>query len=133
VSAYGVHAHQVVRSRLNKSLAALVAAASLVAAISCSNDDIGSSLHILDHIVVAPADTTVFAGSVIHFTAAGKDAGGNDVALSPIWYVPAGNGTITADGVFTAGSTPGTFTNFINASSGAIVGSTSLTIEAPPP
>lgn len=120
------------RASTRRALATLLVIVGAAAALaSCSGDEIGGRIPILDHIVVLPADTTVFVGATIQFTAVGKDAGGNDVPLDPNW-ISAGNGTVTAQGVFTAGNTAGTFPNLVRATSGAISGGATVTIEIPP-
>jgi hypothetical protein len=84
-------------------------------------------------IAVSPNPTTVTAGGTQTFTAVGRDAAGNVVALTPTWSVGAGGGTITAAGVFTAGTTPGTYTNTVRATSGGITGSATVTVSAAAP
>jgi hypothetical protein len=117
-----------------RGLLALLLVVGVVAALaSCSSGDIGNSIPILDHIVVFPGDTTIFAGATIHFMAIGKDAGGNDVPLDPSWIMSAGPGTLTSEGVFTAGNTAGTFPNLVRATSGSVSGAATVTIEIPPP
>ena len=57
------------------------------------------------------------------FTAIGRDAGGTIVAITPTWSVVAGGGTIDGTtGLFTAGSVNGTYSNTVQASSGALAG-----------
>jgi hypothetical protein len=84
-------------------------------------------------IVVAPNPATVPVGGTQAFTAVGRDAAGNVVAITPTWSVVAGGGTITSAGVFTAGTVPGTFANTVRATSGGIAGSATVTITALPP
>ena len=88
-------------------------------------------------LVVSPNPQTLVAGSTQQFTAAGSDASGNPVGVTPVWSVAAGGGTITAAGLFTAGRTPGTYTNTITATSGAITATATVTVtstpSAPPP
>jgi len=79
-------------------------------------------------ITVTPNPVTLPISATQQFTAVGRDAGGNVVALAPTWSVAAGGGTITGAGLFTAGTTPGTFTNTVVATSGSITGSASVTV-----
>lgn len=68
----------------------------------------------LDHVVIAPASATLLPGGVQQFTAQGYDSA--NIAISGLqyfWLVVAGGGTINTTGLFTAGSTPGTFANTV--------------------
>jgi hypothetical protein len=71
-------------------------------------------------ITVVPTPVTLAVTAVQQFTAVAKDAGGNVVAFTPTWSVVAGGGSIDAVGNFTAGGTPGTYTNTVQASNNAI-------------
>ncbi|CAN5455314.1 hypothetical protein BH09GEM1_BH09GEM1_44770 [soil metagenome] len=84
----------------------------------------------LASIVVTPNPMTLAAGATQAYTAAGKDASGNAVAITPVWSVAAGGGLISAAGVFTAGTTPGTFTNTVKATSGSVSGTATVTVTA---
>jgi len=66
---------------------------------------------VLNHIVVNPANATVAPGATQSFTAQGYDF--NNVAIPNLvygWSLPAGGGTIDGNGVFTAGTSTGTYT-----------------------
>ncbi|MDQ2667035.1 MAG: ice-binding family protein [Gemmatimonadota bacterium] len=84
----------------------------------------------LASITVTPNPVTLATGATQAFTATGKDANNNAVAITPVWSVAAGGGAISATGVFTAGNTPGTFTNTVKATSGAISGTATVTVTA---
>ena len=84
-------------------------------------------------IVVTPNPATLAVNGTQQFTAVGKDAGGNVVAITPTWTVVAGGGTITGGGAFTAGLVDGTFANTVQATSGSISGNATVVISAPPP
>ncbi|HMJ18374.1 MAG TPA: ice-binding family protein [Gemmatimonadaceae bacterium] len=74
-------------------------------------------------ITVTPDPATMAIGAQQQFTAVGRDAGGNVVAITPVWSVdtPPGGGTINAgSGLFTAGGATGTFTDAVRATSGSI-------------
>jgi hypothetical protein len=80
-------------------------------------------------ITVAPASPSLAINATQQFTAVGKDANANVVAITPVWSVAAGGGTInSASGLFTAGATGGTFTNTVVATVGAVSGTTSVTV-----
>ena len=82
-------------------------------------------------IVVTPSTATLGVGVQQQFVATGRDASGNVVAITPVWSVVASGGTIGAGtGLFTAGTTPGTFSNTVQATSGSISGSASVTVTS---
>ena len=84
----------------------------------------------LASIAVTPSPVSVAAGSTLQFDATGRDASGNIVPLSPTWsVVAAAAGTIDPNtGLFTAGATPGTYTNTVVATSGSTTGSATVTV-----
>ncbi|MDB4890926.1 MAG: hypothetical protein JWL61_2781 [Gemmatimonadetes bacterium] len=84
-------------------------------------------------IVVTPNPANLFVNAAQQFTAVGKDANGNNVAITPVWSVVNGGGTINATGLFTAGAATGTFANTVRATSGAIVGSATVIVSAVAP
>ena len=84
----------------------------------------------LASIAVTPNPVTLATGATQAYTAAGTDANGNAVAITPVWSVVAGGGAISAAGVFTAGNTPGTFTNTVKATSGSVSGTATVTVTA---
>lgn len=81
-------------------------------------------------ITVTPTPVTVGLGGTQQYTAIARDAGNNAIAITPVWSVTAGGGSISAGGLFTAGVTPGTFTNTVRATSGTVFGTTSVTVSA---
>jgi hypothetical protein len=84
-------------------------------------------------ITVTPNPASVAVGGTQQYTAVGKDAGGNVVAITPAWSIVANGGAIdSATGLFTAGSVPGTYTNSVRASSGSIAGVATVTVTAGP-
>jgi hypothetical protein len=88
-------------------------------------------------ITVTPNPVTLGQGAVQTFTAVGKDAGGNVVAINPTWSVTNGGGTIPAGTTgqtapFTAGNTNGTFTNTVRATQGGIFGTATVIVTSPP-
>ncbi|MBZ5639646.1 MAG: hypothetical protein LAO51_12950, partial [Acidobacteriia bacterium] len=86
----------------------------------------------LDHIVVTPASGRVPAGwGTQQFAAQGYDASNNEIpGLAYSWSATDG-GTIDASGLFTAGTTPGIFTNAVAASCGGVTGYASPEVYAP--
>jgi hypothetical protein len=85
----------------------------------------------LARIVVTPATDTLNVGGTQAFTAAGKDRYGNAVQITPTWSVVAGGGTITAAGVFTAGTSAGSYAHTVQATSGSVSGTATVVVTAP--
>lgn len=88
---------------------------------------------VLTSIGVVPVSDTLLVGGQRVFTAVGYDQNGNVIAITPTWSVVASGGSIHSDGTFTAGSTPGTYTNTVRATSGSVFGSATVTITAVAP
>jgi len=86
----------------------------------------------LSTIVVAPNPVTLVSGATQQFTAVGKDFSGATVTISPTWSVESGGGTISSSGLFTAGTSPATFTNTVKAVSGGIAATATVTVTAGP-
>jgi hypothetical protein len=84
-------------------------------------------------IVVSPDPASLIINGTRQFTAEGRDAGGNLVALTPTWSMASGGGTLDANGLLTAGTATGTFSNTVTATSGTIHGSATLVVTDPPP
>lgn len=85
-------------------------------------------------ITVTPNPVTMQVNTTQQFTAVGRDAGGNVVAITPVWSVTNGGGTINAgSGLFTAGAAAGTFPNTVRATSGTIFGTATVNVTVGPP
>jgi hypothetical protein len=83
-------------------------------------------------IVVTPNPVTLQTGAQQQFTAVGRDAGGNVVPITPVWTTSNPPGTINSGtGLFTAGTTTGTYANSVRATSGSIFGTATVTVTAP--
>jgi hypothetical protein len=86
----------------------------------------------LANITVSPSTVTLAYGATQQYTAAGGDAYGNAVAITPVWsVVGSGGGTISSTGLLTAGTTAGTFNNSVQATVSTISGSASFVVTAP--
>ena len=97
------------------------------------NSDLGALpfTPILAQILISPAQVSLASSATQQFQATAYDSGGaqlNNVTIT--WQVVAGGGTINASGLFTAGSTAGTFTNTVEASSGNIKGYATVSVTA---
>jgi hypothetical protein len=84
----------------------------------------------LASIVVTPNPASMTVGDTQQFTAVGRDAVGNVVPVTPVWSLAAGGGSVNGTGLFTAGTTPGTYTNTVRATSGSIAGSATVVVTA---
>jgi hypothetical protein len=83
-------------------------------------------------ITVTP-NPTLQIGETQQFTAVGRDAFNNIVAITPVWSTTDPPGTIDAGtGLFTAGNTAGTYAASVTATSGAISGTADVTVIAGP-
>jgi hypothetical protein len=83
-------------------------------------------------ITIAPSSATVAPGLTQQFSAIGRDKDGNPPASGTVytWSV-SGGGTIGSTGLFTAGTTPGTFT--VTATSGSATGTATVIVGAAAP
>jgi hypothetical protein len=124
----GIHMHQVRRSSMkgvikNRTVRALgqrariagvivaVAFAGVLTAACSSSTEPG----LTSTITISPTSVTLAPGGTQQFTVEAKNADGDILAIpDPIWAVSAGGGTITNTGLFTAGTTAGTFANTVS-------------------
>lgn len=86
----------------------------------------------LASLTVTPNPDTLLVGASRQFMAVGKDASGNVLSIASAWSVVAGGGAIDNAGVFTAGSTPGTFTNTVRATSGSLSATATVVVKVGP-
>ncbi len=88
------------------------------------------SAGVLATIIVTPGPVSLGINATQQFTAVGRDANNNPVAITPVWSVVASGGAISATGMFTAGSTTGTYLNTVRATSGGIFATATVTVTA---
>jgi Ice-binding-like len=83
-------------------------------------------------ITVTPNPATLPISTNQQFTAVGKDANGNVVPITPTWSVvnPVAGTIVSGSGLFTSGTTTGTYTNTVVATSGAISGNATVIVIA---
>ena len=87
----------------------------------------------LASMVVSPNPKTMLTGASQLFTAVGTSTGGDEIAVTPVWSVVSGGGTIDAStGLFTAGTDSGTFTNTIEATSGSVSATATVLVTLNP-
>jgi hypothetical protein len=81
-------------------------------------------------IAVTPSAAVLAKNATQQYTAVGKDAGNNVVAITPVWSVVASGGSINSTGLFTAGAVAGTYTNTVKATSGLISGTATVNVTS---
>lgn len=108
-------------------MATLAAAATVVVMAACGSDNT-TAPRTLATITVSPNPVTLLPGESQQFTAVGEDGGGSVVAVTPTWTAT-GSGTIDGAGLYTAGSSEGDFANAVQAASGSVSGSSSVTVS----
>jgi hypothetical protein len=85
-------------------------------------------------ITVTPDPASMLTNSSQQFAATGRDVNGNIVAISPVWSVVNGGGSVNSNtGLFTSGGTVGTFSNTVKATSGTISGTATVTVSSTAP
>ncbi|XXF79847.1 MYXO-CTERM sorting domain-containing protein [Myxococcaceae bacterium GXIMD 01537] len=82
----------------------------------------------LAKVLVTPASLNLEARGTRQFSARGEDADGNTVAITPVWSVIGGAGTLTSEGLFTATQHPGSYPDSVQASAEGITGTASITV-----
>ncbi|MFN2315505.1 MAG: ice-binding family protein [Gemmatimonadales bacterium] len=100
---------------------------------ACEHND-PTSPSVLASITVTPNPQNIALGGTQTFIATGIDQRGNLMAITPVWSVVQGGGTIDAStGLFRAGLTAGTFANTIQATAGGMSGLATVTVTGPGP
>lgn len=111
-------------------LLALVPLLPLFLAACEHNDPI--SPRVVTSITVTPNSQNLGLGTTQVFMATATDQEGDPIAITPVWSVVQGGGTVNAStGLFTAGLTTGTFANTVQASFGGMSGLASVTVTGP--
>jgi len=81
----------------------------------------------LESITVTPNTSVAVHGSQ-QFIAEGRDGRGDIFEISPTWSIVANGGSINDAGLFTAGTTAGTFPNTVRATEGDVSGTASVIV-----
>lgn len=123
-----------ISTRLARSLpppgttARLVGTLGLAAALLAACDIHSSTAPgTLAALVVTP-DVTLPINATQQFAAVGTDSEGTPVTISPTWAVIAGGGAIDAAGLFTAGTTPGSYVATVQATSNGLSATASVVV-----
>jgi hypothetical protein len=105
---------------LRISVGLAIATATMLAASCGSRPDADAPIT-LASMVITPNPKTLPSSTSQLFSAAGTSNAGHEIAVTPVWSVVSGGGSIDAStGLFTAGADSGTFTNTIEATSGTV-------------
>ena len=107
-----------------------VALGALVTA-SCDSNDV-TGVGSLASLVVSPSSQSLAINAAQQFTAVGKDAAGKTIEITPTWSVVSGGGSISPTGMFTAGTTIGTFTATVKATSGSLSSTATVLVTVGP-
>ncbi|HWA56747.1 MAG TPA: hypothetical protein VG692_05800 [Gemmatimonadales bacterium] len=86
---------------------------------------------VLTQVTLTPASASVVAGNTQQFSVSGRLSDGS--TNTPAVNYAATGGTITAGGLYTAGSTTGTFRVIATQQGGTLADTSTVTITAPPP
>jgi hypothetical protein len=86
----------------------------------------------LSQLVLQPVWPSVRVGGTVQFTASGVDGAGNSVPVTATWSILRGGGTLSAEGLFTAGHVPGTWLNTVQATASGL-GATATVVTTPGP
>ena len=98
------------RARIARVIVAVTLAGVFAAACKSTSEP-----GLTSTITISPTSVTLAPGGTQQFTVVAKNANGDILAIpDPIWAVSAGGGTITSTGLYTAGTTAGTFTNSVS-------------------
>lgn len=109
----------------------LALTAAVFAAAACDvHEPMGTNAD-LTTISVTP-DATLAVNETHQFTAVGLDGEGDPFAISPVWTVVDGGGTVDQDGLFTAGTLTGSYAATVMATSGTISGTANVVVTAGP-
>lgn len=92
-----------------------------------------ASAAVATSVKVSPGSTVLLTNSSQQFSAEVFDSFGNEIkGRSVVWSVVAGGGSISSDGLFTAGSSTKVFTNTVEATVGGASGYATVTVTTLP-
>lgn len=114
-------------TRLARVMAALALAG--VFAAACDNS---AEPRITTALALTPPTATLAVGGTQQFTAVATASNGRVLDVTPTWAVVAGGGTITQTGLFTAGTTAGTFTNTVSVTCSGVTSFATVIVTAGP-
>jgi hypothetical protein len=85
----------------------------------------------LSRLELTPTSATLEPGALQQFSAVAQDAFGNPVGASVTWSANSNAGSISAGGLFTAGSMPGDYLDGVTATSGNVTATASIRVGLP--
>ena len=115
------------RASVTRAIAALAFTGVFVAACDVHGTSEPGSLSTM---TISPNPQTLAINGTQQFVATGKDFSGSDVSIVPVWSVIAGGGTISSSGLFTAGTSPQTYTNTVQATSGGLTSTATVIVTS---
>jgi uncharacterized protein (TIGR03382 family) len=86
----------------------------------------------LSQLTILPASATLRVGGTVGFAVTGRDGNGNVVTVTPTWLVVQGGGTINAAGIFTAGTTPGTYVDTVQVQANGLAATATVVVTVGP-
>ncbi|MCX6809834.1 MAG: PKD domain-containing protein [Candidatus Berkelbacteria bacterium] len=84
-------------------------------------------------VAINPTSVTLYPAGTAQFSAYAFDSNSEEISGASFTWVVSSGGSISNAGLLTAGSTPGTYSNKISATTSGVVGYTSFIIQAQPP
>jgi uncharacterized protein (TIGR03382 family) len=102
-----------------------------VGAVS-GNASVNVNTGALSQLTILPASATTRVGGTIGFTVTGRDGNGNVVPVTPTWLVVQGGGTINSAGIFTAGTTPGSYVDTVQVQANGLAATATVIVTVGP-
>src|SRR5688500_9462351 len=130
--------NRVTHGRSTRLLAQRAPTIRLVAAFALAAVSAGCDVHGVSEpgtvrtLTISPDPQSVVVNGTQQFSAVAVDASGATVAVTPTWSVVAGGGTISSSGVFTAGTSPQTYTGTVRATIGGLSSTATVIVTAGP-
>ena len=115
------------RARIARVIVAVAFAGLSTAACSSSTD-----FRSVTSLTISPTSATVPVNGTQQFTVVAKDRDGRVLSVKPTWSLAAGGGTLSSTGLFTAGTTAGTFTNTVSVTCSGITVTATVIVTAGP-
>jgi len=84
----------------------------------------------LHHLTMTPAMATLKPTATVAFSVKAFDDKNNEIGVTPSWSVVNGGGTITAQGIFAAGTKAGAFQDTVQVTAGGLSTTATVVVEA---
>ncbi len=112
-------------------LEALLGTVALVVACQAPADPHTTTSPVLQQLILTPATASVQVGATQQFSVSGKMSDGSTTSVTATYT--ATGGTITSGGLYTAGSTAGSYRVIAKVSGGTLADTSTVTVTAAPP